>query len=185
MPERVLVPLEEGFEELELVAPVDVLRRAGIDCVIAGVHQPEATGRNGLRLRADRQLADLHPDDFTALFLPGGPAVQSLLGHSGLLSMIRAFAESGRLVAAICAAPLLLDRAGVLAGKSFCCHSSVEKELPGALQDPVVWDAPLLTSRGAGTALPFGLAMVARLADEAKAAEVARAICLPFSDCVA
>ncbi len=178
MKKRVLCLLAPGFEELELVAPVDVLRRAGAEVVLAALDDNlDVGGRNGLTLRADASLDRLDAGEFDLLLIPGGPAVEVLRQDGRAASLARTFAGDGRLVAAICAAPLVLKDAGLLEGKRFTAHVSVANELPEALTgERLVEDGVIITSRGAGTALEFGLALVDRLFGETAEEEIARAI---------
>ena len=174
----VLVILADGFEELEAVAPIDLLRRAGADVTVAalgeGVH---VTGRNGLTVHATTSLASAEALSFDCVFLPGGPAVRALQEDSRVESIVRRQRGAEGWIAAICAAPVVLKRAGALDGKRFTAHFSVAGELPGALLDErVVLDGKLITSRGAGTAIEFGLAVVEQLFSPERAAEVARSI---------
>ena len=178
MTKRVLLLLTEGFEEIETLAPVDLLRRAGVEVVMAslgeGIH---VTGRSGITIHADTRLEGMTAEGFDALVLPGGPQVKAMRADGRAAALAREFAETGRLVAAICAAPLVLADAGLLAGRRFTAHDSVGAELPAALgEEKVVEDGLILTSRGAGTALEFGLALVARLMGEEAEAQVRRAI---------
>jgi len=177
---RVLVPLTTGFEEIETIAPVDLLRRAGIEVTMAALTEERlVTGRCGVTVRADAVLAAVAEDDWDLVFIPGGPGVKALRADGRSAALARRQVGAGRPVAAICAAPTVLADAGVLAGRRFTAHFSVHAELPGALaQEAVVEDGLILTSRGAGTAVAFGLALVRRLCGEAKAAEVAIAIML-------
>ncbi len=174
----VLVPLPAGFEELETVAPVDVLRRAGAEVTIAALG-PERTVvcRNGMVLVADALLADRLAADYDLLLLPGGPGVKLLRADLALRAALQRQAASGRWLAAICAAPTVLLDAGLLEGRRFTAHASVAGELPRTLAtERVVVDGRLVTSRGAGTALEFGLALVTQLLGAEKSAEVARSI---------
>jgi 4-methyl-5(b-hydroxyethyl)-thiazole monophosphate biosynthesis len=173
---RVLCLLEKGFEEIEAIAPVDLLRRAGIEVVIAGVSSMAVIGKCGVRVTADALLGDVSGDHFDALLLPGGPAVMKLRNNEEVVALIRAFHGAGKPIAAICAAPLLLGDAGILKGGRITAHFSTAGELPGISGGRVEHEANLLTSRGAGTAIDFGLAFVAMLVGEDAAAEVSQAI---------
>jgi protein deglycase len=178
MKKRVLCLVADGVEELELVAPVDVLRRAGAEVVLAvvgdGIH---VTGRNGMVLHGDMTLGAVAAEEFDLLFIPGGAAVGVLRADGRAAELARAFVAAGKPVAAICAGPLVLEDAGLLQGKRFTAHFSAANELPGAQTgERVMEDGLVMTSRGAGTALEFGLAMVDRLFGEAKEEEIARAI---------
>lgn len=175
---RVLCLLTDGFEEIETVAPVDLLRRAGAEVTVAAVGSTRwATGRCGMRLEADALLAEVDPGGFQLLLIPGGPGVKALRADGRAARMAREFVARRCGVAAICAAPTVLADAGLLTGRRFTAHASVHEELPGALGvERVVEDGLLVTSRGAGTAVDFGLVLVRRLFGEAKASEVAGAI---------
>ncbi len=178
MQPRVLCLLFPGFEEIETLAPVDLLRRAGADVVLASVTGEKlVTGRSQVTVQADAALADVAGQSFDLLVVPGGPGVKALRAQGRATELVRQFARAGRPVAAICAAPTVLADAGLLAGRRYTAHFSVHDELPGALAgERVVEDGPVITSRGAGTALEFGLALVRRLWGEARARDVAAAI---------
>ena len=175
----VLVPLPEGFEEIEATTPVDLLRRAGAEVILAAVGDSlQITGRCGLTLRADTTLAQVADRTFDCLLLPGGPGVRLLRADARVRALVQAQYAAGRWLAAICAAPTVLLDAGVLPGPRHTAHFSVAGELPHLLaEERVVIDGRLVTSRGAGTALDFGLALVAQLFSAEKATEVARSIC--------
>jgi 4-methyl-5(b-hydroxyethyl)-thiazole monophosphate biosynthesis len=175
----VLVLLAEGFEEVEAVTPIDVLRRAGAEVTLAalpeGIH---VTGRNGLTLHADTGLSHVETREFDAVFLPGGPGVKHLRADPRVRSLVQRHAAAGKWIAAICAAPTVLHDAGLLQGRRYTAHFSVANELPAILaNERVVTDGHLLTSRGAGTALDFGLLLVEKLFSAEKAADIARSIC--------
>jgi protein deglycase len=178
MTKRVLCLVADGVEELELVAPVDVLRRAGAEVVLAAVGEGiHVTGRNNLVLHADHTLEAVQADDFDLLLVPGGAAVSKLRQDGRAAALAKSFVRAGKPVAAICAGPLVLEDAGLLEGKRFTAHFSAANELPGAQTgERVMEDGLIITSRGAGTALEFGLALVDRLFGEAKEEEIARAI---------
>ncbi len=179
----VLAILPEGFEELEAVAPIDLLRRAGAQVTVAALGDTtRVTGRNALVLTADTTLAAVLATPpaapFDCLFLPGGPGVKHLRSDPRVLPLVIAQAAAGRFVAAICAAPTVLLDAGVLVGRRYTAHTSVAAELPDRLADErTVADGPILTSRGAGTAVDFGLLLVASLYSPAVRDEIARSIC--------
>lgn len=176
MSKRVLCLLNDGFEEIEVVTPVDVLRRAGVKVVIAAMGAMTATGRGGIRIEGDVALSDVEPASFDLLFIPGGPGVGDLRGDGRAARLAKDFAAAGKPVAAICAAPLILMDAGLLVGKRFTAYHSVREELGGGLDERVVEDGDIITSRGAGTALDFALALVNRLAGQAAADRVAEEI---------
>jgi len=177
---KVLFLLAEGFEELEAIAPLDLLRRAGIEVTVAalspGIH---VTGRCGLTVHADTLLdAVAEHTLFDALVLPGGPGVKHLRADPRVRSTVLAHHAGGRWIAAICAAPTVLLDAGLLSGRRYTAHPSVALELPERLgEERVVIDGRILTSRGAGTALDFGFALVEQLTSTGQSHEVSQAIC--------
>ncbi|MDR0536041.1 MAG: DJ-1/PfpI family protein [Puniceicoccales bacterium] len=181
MPQKsALLLLANGFEELEAVAPIDILRRAGVSVNIASVDgAPLVRGRCGLAIQADGPVPDLAtlPQGYDLLVLPGGPAVPALRKQPVIIEIIRKFAAAGLPIGAICAAPLLLKDAGLLDGRRHTAHDSVWDELPGAIGgERVVQDGNLITSRGAGTAVDFALALVARITSSASSGQVAKDI---------
>lgn len=176
MNKRVVCLLVDGFEEIETVTPVDIMRRAGIKVVIASLKEKTAIGRCGIRLEADACLTELNSSSFDLLFIPGGPGVTELRADGRAAALARDFAAAGKAVAAICAAPLVLLDAGLLKGRRFTAYQSVREELGGGLDERVVVDGNIITSRGAGTALDFSLALVACLADQESADRVAAEI---------
>jgi 4-methyl-5(b-hydroxyethyl)-thiazole monophosphate biosynthesis len=170
--------LIDGFEEIETVTPVDLLRRAGVEVVLAslgeGIH---LTGRNGLVLHADTRFESVKDETFDLLLLPGGPGVKTMREDGRAAALAAHFAEAGRPVAAICAAPLVLHDAGLLKGRRYTAHDSTYDVLPHAdASQAVVEDGDIITSRGAGTALAFALALVTRLRGVETAERVAREI---------
>ena len=175
----VLAILPEGFEEIEAVTPIDLLRRAGVEVTVAALGKEiHVAGRTGITLHADTPLAALPEKAFDLLFLPGGPGVKHLRGDPRVGSLVQKQHAAGRWIAAICAAPTVLNDAGLLAGRRYTAHFSVANELPHILADQrVVVDGKIVTSRGAGTALDFGLVLVERLVSAAKAREVAESVC--------
>jgi len=175
----VLAILPEGFEELEAVAPIDLLRRAGAEVTVAALGETiHVTGRNALTMHADTTLATVGERLFDLLFLPGGPGVAHLRADSRVRATVLRHHEAGRWLAAICAAPTVLHDAGLLAGRRYTAHFSVAGELLAILADErVVADGKLLTSRGAGTAIDFGLLLVEKLVSAEKSREVSRSIC--------
>ncbi len=176
-----LVPLIDGFEEIEAIAIIDLLRRAEIEVITAGVTQALVTGSHGICVAADRLLADVAGREFDAVALPGGPGTPGLGRHPLVREIVARHAARGKVVGAICAAPSILAELGLLEGRRAVCHPSVEGKMAGAIlcADPVAVDGPLITSRGAGTAVAFGLALVEALAGAETARDLARRICDP------
>lgn len=176
MKKRVLCLLSDDFEEVETVTPVDLLRRAGVDVLIASMGNGIVTGRCGIHIRADVPLDSVAAVDFDMLLIPGGPGVAHMREDGRAAALASEFSAAGKSIAAICAAPLVLKDAGLLDGRKFTAHYSVLDDLPGIVSGRVVTDGNLITSRGAGTALEFGLALVRHLAGKRAADDVARAI---------
>lgn len=178
MNKRALCLVVDGFEEIEAITAVDLLRRAGVDVVTATLGETtRVCGRCGVMIEAEARLADVDAGSFDALVIPGGPGVAVLRADGRAAALAASFAGAGKVVGAICAAPLVLKDAGLLDGRRFTAHFSTAGELPEALAaEPVVVDGEVITSRGAGTALAFGLALVERLRGAGRADEIARSI---------
>jgi len=175
----VLAILPEGFEEIEAIAPIDLLRRAGCHVTVAALGtSPHVTGRCNITMHADATLNESEKKTYDLIFLPGGPGVLNLRGDMRVRELVQQQAASGRWLAAICAAPTVLNDAGVLDGHRYTAHFSVAKELPHILKDErVVVDGKIITSRGAGTSIDLGLMLVEKLVSPEKAQEIAAAIC--------
>ena len=176
---KALVPLAEGFEELEAVTIIDVLRRAGVSVTVAALGATPVTGSHGISVAADTTLDAVANADFDAIVLPGGPAAKRLRDDARVKAVVVRVAREGRVVAALCAAPIVLEAAGVLAGKRATVYPG--NELPSAhqVEERVVVDGNVITSRGPGTALEFSLAVVEKLVGTAKADELASAMIAP------
>ena len=143
--------------------------------MVDGIH---VAGRTGITLHADTTLTSVEARIFDAVVLPGGPGVKHLRADFRVRGIVERHAAAGRWVGAICAAPTVLHDAGLLQGRRYTAHFSVANELPAILpQERVVVDGNLITSRGAGTALDFGLQLVEKLVSREKALEVAASIC--------
>ena len=172
---RVAVILADGFEEVEAIAVIDVLRRAGIDTVIAGLHGGAVSSGRNVMIVPDAVIDAIRADDFDMIVLPGGqPGADNLNADARVKELVKNFSLKGKLTGAICAAPYVLANAGVLAGKHATSYPTYKDRLGGAVYEemPVVVDGTVLTSRGAGTALDFGLAIVEKLAGREKALEI-------------
>ncbi len=183
MSKRVLCLLTDGFEEIEAITPIDLLRRAGVEVVLASLTDSQRlTGRSGITIEVEILLSQCEEKAeaaiaFDMLFLPGGPGVKHLREDGRPARLAQAFVEKGKTVAAICAAPLVLHDAGLLTPHRYTAHDSTYGELTAALpEERIVVEGLLITSRGAGTALDFGLALVQALAGAPAAAQVAKSI---------
>lgn len=165
---RVLVPLAEGFEEIEAVTVIDLLRRAGIEVVMAGLQPGPVTGSHGIAVTPDTDLQAVLDQPFDMVALPGGmPGAANLATDARLLALLEQMAANGRITAAICAGPGVLAKAGLLAGKratSYPGFLTAENAPDTTLaEDPVVEDGQVITSRGPGTAMDFALVLIERL----------------------
>ena len=172
--------MADGSEEIEGLTVVDIARRAGIEIeTISIMDTNRVTGSHEISFETDTTKDKADYDSYDAIVLPGGMPGTIRLGEDETVNrVILEFAEKGRLVAAICAAPGVLGKAGLLKGKNATCHPGHEGDLIGAnvLEDMVVEDGNIITSRGMGTSIPFALAIVRYLADEAVADKVKKAL---------
>ena len=160
---KVAVVFAEGFEEIEALSPVDVFRRAGFDCSMLGLENASVTGSHGIQVAMDGGVFDGNLDAYDLVVLPGGmPGSTNLRDHEGLITALQARNKAGKYIAAICAAPIVLNRAGLLEGRKFTCFPGVEEQIAAGdhQTDLVVVDGNIITSRGAGTALAFAYALV-------------------------
>ena len=178
---RVCIFLADGFEEVEALTPVDLLRRAGIEVVTVSMNETrEVTGRSQITVLADTLWADAHADTADMLVLPGGqPGVKNLGAHEGLTTLLRKYADEEKLLAAICAAPTIFGALGIVNGKKATCYPGLEDQLTGAYavtDQRVVTDGNITTSRGAGTSVAFALRLIEILKDSDAAEKVASGI---------
>lgn len=172
--------LADGFEELEAIAPIDMLKRAGIDVVTVGVTGKNVTGSHNITLTADITADEIVlSEDIEAVILPGGmPGTLNLEKSSAVQGALDYAVSHNKLVCAICAAPSILGHKGLLKGKNATAFPGFEKDLEGAVisEKYVCRDGNFITARGAGVAVKFGLETVAALAGEEKSKEIERTI---------
>jgi 4-methyl-5(b-hydroxyethyl)-thiazole monophosphate biosynthesis len=176
---RVAVILADGFEEVEAMAIIDVLRRAEIDTVVAGLHDGRITSSRKVNVIPDTVIDTVKADDFDMIVLPGGqPGADNMNADSRVKDLIKSFSQKGKLVGAICAAPIVLAGAGILKGKHATSYPTYKDKVGDVIYEEktVVVDGNVLTSRGPGTALYFGLAIVERLAGKEKAQKIKEAM---------
>ena len=176
---RVVVFLADGFEEVEAMAVVDVLRRAEIDVVIAALHEGPVTSARKVKVVPDTVIDKVKAEDFDMVVLPGGqPGADNLNADSRVRELLRTFSQMGKLTGAICAAPIVLESAGILQGKHATSYPTYKDRLSNVIYEEktVVEDGNVLTSRGPGTALNFGFAIVARLLNKEKAQRIREAM---------
>ena len=174
---QVLMPLADGSEEMEAVIVIDTLRRVPWKVTAAGIGQGVVTGSRGVRLVPDAAWSEIDPMAFDVLVIPGGQAgVEALARDQRVLDAVRAFDKAGKWLAAVCAGPLVLQAAGVLAGRRVTCHPAVSLTQAKRLADRVVVDGHLITSQGPGSTLEFALAIVREIEGAAKAEQLAKSM---------
>ena len=166
---KMLVPLAEGFEEIEAITIIDVCRRGGIDVTVAGVTEMTVKGGQGIEVAGDCLIDSVDINSFDMITLPGGLAGTLVLSESkNVQSILKQMKEQGKYIGAICAAPLALHTADVL-NKDFTCYPSIENQIriEGYHQDQsTVIDGKVMTSQGVGTAIDFSLKIVRQLQGE-------------------
>lgn len=172
--------LADGFEETEALAPVDILRRAKLPVTTVGVGGPVIRGSHDIYVQADITIDEFEPDpDMLGVILPGGmPGTRNLDADETVREAVRYCDSRGLLVCAICAAPSVLGHLGVLKGRKATCFPGFEGELTGAeyTGEKVVRDGNVITAKGAGCALDFGLAIAAAALDDETAEKIAAAM---------
>lgn len=174
----VYVFLADGFEEIEALAVVDILRRADVNVRTVGVTGDKVTGSHGISVLADIPLSDVK-DDGKAYVLPGGmPGTENLYKSEALRGIIKNAYEAGKYICAICAAPIILGRLGLLNGKNACCFPGFEEELKGArvLPDKVCADGTVITAKGAGAAHLFAFKILELIKDSGTANRIKSAM---------
>lgn len=172
---KVLLILADGFEEIEAIAPMDLLRRAGVEVTVAGLDGLTVKSARGLSVTADVAFARLS-GDFDALVLPGGGGARRLAGSEEVKVLITNMFKKGKWICAICASPVLvLFPAGVLNGKSATCFKGMEGGFDGSVKyvdQKVVVDGNLITSQGPGTAIEFALTILEKLKGKAESEKI-------------
>ena len=173
---KVLVVVSTGFEEIEAITIIDVLRRAQIEVVIATINDILTVGANAIVVQANQYLKDINPLDFDMLILPGGGInTQNLASNALVQEYLKQMKDNNRYIAAICAAPYVLHTANVL-NKNYTCYPSFEEKIrndgyQGAKQEVII-DGKVITSRGPATAMTFALELIKILKDEKTYQEV-------------
>lgn len=175
MAKRVLIPLAEGFEEIEAVALIDVLRRGEVDVIIGGVEGEYIASARNVVIKADKRIEDIDANTLDMIVLPGGyGGTMKLAENQKVQSLIKELNANGKLVGAICAAPIALKEAGVLKG-AYTCYPSVEEKTgkENYVADKIVVKSDnVMTSKGPGTAVCFGLEILKELMGESVAKKV-------------
>ena len=173
---KALVPLADGFEDIEAVAVIDILRRGGVEVVTAALSaEPSALSAHGIRMSADAVLDDVIDDRWDAIILPGGgQGTANLMACEHLAERLREQKEAGGYVCAICAAPTVLAAAGVIEDEEVTCYPSCTPDMGRPVVDaPAVADGQIITGRGPGAAITFALAVLMHLEGEEVAQGVA------------
>ncbi len=170
----------DGLEEVECLTVVDLLRRGGVDCrMVSMTDSLEINGSHGICMKADIFFDEADLKEADALILPGGmPGTVHLEEDKRLAEILKDAAGEGKLICAVCAAPRVLGRLGLLSGQRATCHPGHEEYLTGAelTENPVEESGNYITSRGLGTSIPFGLAILKRLQGEEASEKVRKAI---------
>jgi protein deglycase len=173
---KVYIHFADGFEEVEALAPVDILRRAGCEVFTVSIMgKKEVTGSHNVKIITDCLFEEMDYKAADMIVLPGGmPGSKNLDNHQGLKNKILEFSNDGKWVTAICAAPMVLGHLGLLKGKTATCYPGFESELTGAKHtgNAVEIDGKIITGKGAGVAVKFGLALVEALLGKDKANDV-------------
>ena len=176
----VCIFLAEGFEMIEALTPCDVLKRAGAEVALVSVTDSlSVTSTHGVTITCDTKITDIRPEDIEMIILPGGmPGADNLYQCEKLCELTVSVAKKGKPVCAICAAPFILGRLGLLVRRKATCYPGFEKELTQAFVTPggVVRDGNILTAKGMGVSLPFALAATRMLFGEEKARAIAQQI---------
>jgi len=160
-----MVVLANGFEELEAIGTIDILRRGGIDVKVVGLTSKNVKGSRGVKIIAEKKLSEIKNFDvFQGIVLPGGnPGYKNLLKSKKLKDLIKRFFIQGKLIAAICAAPLVLKEAGILDDIKATAYPGVDKKLPNPVPSKVVSDKNVITGRGPGAVFDFALEIVRKV----------------------
>ena len=183
MSTKVLVAFANGFEDIEAVSIVDVLRRGGVEVIAASLNaEPYAVSAHGIQMSTDAVLSDVLEGEYDAIILPGGgEGTKNLKNCDPLLQRLRKQKEIGGLVCAICAAPTVLEAAGVLDDESVTCYPSCRSEMGRHVDDvPVVADGQIITGQAPGSATLFALVVLAHLTDDKTAHNVANGMVTDF-----
>jgi 4-methyl-5(b-hydroxyethyl)-thiazole monophosphate biosynthesis len=178
---KVVVVLATGFDEVEAASPIDILRRAGFSVTVAGLDGIDVQGSENLIYKADMRFGDVNIMDYDAIVIPGGlPGAENLARSEAVLAAVRKAAESGKVVAAICASPaLVLAKAGVLEGHRATCYPGFERNFSGKVtyvKERTVTDGNLITANGPGSSMLFGIAIVDRMAGHDAAADLEKGL---------
>ena len=172
--------LGTGFEETEAIAPLDLLRRAGVQVATVGINSKIIKGSHGIGIEADIEIGEMNLTDLDMIVLPGGlGGVASIKASKSALDAVRFAWENGKFVAAICAGPTILAQLGITDGKNATCYPGCEEQMGSAKMAEnaaAVTDGKVITGTSAGCAVPFGLALIAALKGQEAADAIAKQI---------
>jgi len=158
---KILVIIAPGFEEIETVTIVDILRRAGARVTLGATVKGILKGSRGIKIEPDELLDNILEKDFDLICLPGGqPGTDNLKNDERVEKILKRSQQEDKYIAAICAAPIVLDKAGILKDKSITCHPSIKSQFNSYMKDRVVIDEKVITSQSPGTAMEFSLKLV-------------------------
>ena len=170
---NILIPLADGFEEIEAATCINVFRRAGLSVITAGMPGTMVKGSRGVKMMADRRMDDVNMNQFDVLVLVGGdPGFRNLGRSQKILKAVRDFGMSNKLIGAICAAPVILARVGLIEKKLATVYPGMEREIPRPRGGRVIVDGNVITSQAPGTAMEFALKIVETLLGAEKANEL-------------
>ncbi len=175
---KVAVMLADGFEEIEALTVVDIIRRANITCDMFSVSSMEVKGAHDIVVKVDKLISE-EVKEYDVIVLPGGmPGATNLRDNEEVIGLVKWFNDNKKIVAAICAAPMILGELGLLKGKKATCYPGFEDKLTEAevCTDRVVRDGNITTSRGLGTAIPFALELISQLYGKEKAEEIKKSV---------
>ena len=172
---RVIVPLATGFEEIEAITIIDVLRRAEIEVVTAGLERRCVKGAHGIEIKTDLHIDDVNSEEFDMIILPGGmPGSMHLKNSKKIQSLLGEMDQGGKYIGAICAAPIALDEAEVLKSV-YTCYPSFEENITNVTymkSEDVVCDQNIITANGPKSAIKFSLEIIEKLSGENKMKEI-------------
>jgi 4-methyl-5(b-hydroxyethyl)-thiazole monophosphate biosynthesis len=172
-----VMPLADGFEEIEATTTIDILRRGGVNVTTAGLQGTIIRGARGVKLIADMKMDDVNFDKFDGMILVGGdPGWRNLSMSKRIMDAVQKYHGSRKTLAAICAAPCILAKAGVLAEKRATVYPGMEREIPRPRSEKVIADGHVITSQGPGTAVDFALKIVELMSGKERASRVRKEI---------
>lgn len=179
---KAFIFLADGFEELEAIAPIDIFRRAQIEVTTVSIQSRKTVrGSHGIEVNADSLFSETDFANSDILYLPGGKlGTENLNAHEGLKQLIQKQAKNNKVLAAICAAPSILGKMGLLNGKEAVCYPGFEDELQGAIlsKNKIVKSGLIHTAKGAGVSVQFALKLVEELKGKETANQIADSICI-------